>query len=303
MKYLDFREAKSVFKDDRNVMEFLRKKSNEDSNTSEIIEIAYDLQAGSYIKHVTAALEKTKLYADELHSLLTPHLTDGCSILDVGTGELTTLSLLANKLDDRVSKIFAFDISWSRLSKGLGFWNRTVTKQHINLSAFVADIKKIPLAAKSIDVVTSNHALEPNGKNLASLLSELFRVCKRKCVLFEPSYEHNSREGKKRMDSLGYIKGLEETVKVLGGTLIDFELVKNTDNPLNPTACYVIDPPLEEVSEALNENKFSVPGTSFPLILNNGFMESAETGLLFPVLNNIPILKEDSAILASSLFD
>ena len=75
------------------------------------------------------------------------------------------------------------------------------TKHKTNLLyPFVADIKSIPLASNSIDVITSCHALEPNGKSLNLLLKELFRVAKNKLILFEPSYELNSKEGKRRKD-------------------------------------------------------------------------------------------------------
>ena len=302
MKHLKLRKAKSVYKNGGNITEFLRKEFRSKSNTSEIIEIAYDLQAGSYIDYVVNFPEETNLYAEELHSLLAPHLSDGCSILDVGTGELTTLTNLVNRLDCRVAEIFAFDISWSRLHKGLSYWNQSVIKQDFNLSTFVADIKKIPMIDKSVDIAISSHALEPNGKSLTSLLSEIFRVSKNKCVFFEPSYEYNSRDGKQRMDKLGYIKDMEGSVKALGGKLIDFKLLKNPVNKKNPTACFVISPPVENFDKFQSDLKFSVPGTNFPLKLSNEFMVSEDTGLVFPILDKIPVLKEDAAILATGMF-
>ena len=303
MEHLKLRKAKSIYKKGQNVTEFLRKEFRSKSNTSEIIEIAYDLQAGSYIDYAINFPEITNLYADELHSLLAPHLSDGCSILDVGTGELTTLSNVVNRLDCRVEEIFACDISWSRLHKGLSYWDQCVVKQDFNLSTFVADIKKIPMLDKSVDVAITSHALEPNGESLSSLLSEIFRVSKDKCVFFEPSYEYNSRDGKQRMDKLGYIKDMEGNVKALGGKLIDFKLLKNPVNKINPTACFVISPPSNNLDEFQSDLKLSVPGTNFPLRLSNGFMVSEDTGLVFPILNNIPVLKEDAAILATGMFN
>ena len=90
-----------------------------------------------------------------------------------------------------------------------------------------ADIKSIPLKSNSIDVIISNHALEPNGKYLSDLIKELFRVVKKKLILFEPSYELNSLKGKKRMDKLGYIKNIKSTVKNLGGSLVEIIPIKN----------------------------------------------------------------------------
>lgn len=146
MNHIDIRKAKEIHKEGGNITKYLREKFKEDANTSEIIEIAYDLQAGSYIKNVNESREKAVIYATEMHSLLAPHLTPGCSLLDVGTGELTTLSLIANQLDNRVSEVFALDISWSRLSKGITFWKNTVIDSRVDLSVFVADIKKNPIS-------------------------------------------------------------------------------------------------------------------------------------------------------------
>ncbi len=304
MKYLNVSKAKSVYAAGGNVTEYLRKEIGSPVNTSEIIEIAYDLQAGSYIEGVQENMGQAKASACELARLLAPHMEDGNTLLDVGTGELTTLSLLLASLDMKIGHAFAFDISWSRLYKGLEF-SHTILKENASLiTPFVADMKAIPLADKCIDVVTSSHALEPNGGNLSGLLKELFRVCKEKLVLFEPSYELNSDEGRKRMDRLGYIKDIEGTVAKLGGKLLDVTPVSNVANPLNPTACYVIEPAKRDFRSAApsgDRAAFTVPGTAFELMKTDGFWYSKETGLAFPELKGIPILKSVNGILASHL--
>ncbi|WP_346911516.1 class I SAM-dependent methyltransferase [uncultured Roseibium sp.] len=304
MKYLNVSKAKSVYAAGGNVTEFLRKETGSPVNTSEIIEIAYDLQAGSYIEGVQANMGQAKAYAGELAGLLAPHMEDGKTLLDVGTGEMTTLSLLLASLDQKIGTAFAFDISWSRLYKGLGFSRSLLKDQSSLITPFVADMKAIPLADKCIDVVTSNHALEPNGGNLSGLLTELFRVCREKLVLFEPSYELNSDEGRQRMDRLGYIKDIEGAVAKLGGSLLDVVPVPNVANPLNPTACYVIEPAKNDflsVGPSGERAAFTVPGTAFELMKTDGFWYSKETGLAFPELKGIPVLKSDNGILASHL--
>ena len=203
-------------------------------------------------------------------------------------------------IDIGLSNVLAFDISWSRLFKG-GKFHQKNNKTNISIEAFVADIKEIPLHGKCIDVVTSNHALEPNGRNLPILLKELFRITKRKLVLFEPSYELNSKEGKERMDRLGYIKNIEAEVEKLGGKVTDIIPICNTSNPLNPTACYVIEPASVK-SVSLESPKYCVPGTDLKMENNGSFLLSKDTGLVFPVLDGIPILRTNSAILATSKF-
>lgn len=301
MNYLNLIEAKEIYKQGKNVTDYLRNKFEKDRNTSEIIEIAYDLQAGSYIEFVNAQRQKTELYTNELGGILNKHIKSCNSLLDVGTGELTTLSLILNCTDIEMPNVLAFDISWSRLKKGIQFHETTNEKRNINIETFVADIKEIPLHEKCVDVVTSSHALEPNGKNLRLLLKELFRITKRKVVLFEPSYELNSKEGKERMDNLGYIKDVQGEAENLGGKVTDIIPIENTINPLNPTACYVIEPPIDDCL-TLDNPVFCVPGTNFRLNKTGSFYESKDTGLIFPVLENIPILRRNSAILATAKF-
>ena len=298
MKFIDVLEAKSIYQKGENVTNYLRQKFASEDNTSEIIEIAYDLQAGSYVENVKSNFDKADSYANELCNILSDNLERGESLLDVGTGEITTLTLVLNKLKTELSNIVALDISWSRLSIGMQF-HRENRRSKFPLKVFVADIKAIPLHEKCVDVVTSSHALEPNGRNLEALLLELFRVTKKKLVLFEPSYELNSEEGKVRMDKLGYIKDIEATVSRLGGKVIDVVPIRHTINPLNPTACYIIEPP-SHIGKHLDIVTFCVPGTNFGLKSDGQFLFSQDTGLVFPVLDDIAVLKTSSAILATS---
>lgn len=297
MKFIDVLEARSVYQNGENVTSYLRAKFSSADNTSEIIEIAYDLQAGSYAEDVKKNLDKAQTYASELASILNTHLECGDSLLDVGTGEMTTLTLLLNKLDIELKDILAFDISWSRLAVGIEFHQQNRNSK-LPLQTFVADIKEIPLHAKCVDVVTSSHALEPNGKNLETLLRELFRITKKRLVLFEPSYELNSQQGKARMDRLGYIKDIAGVVSRLGGKLIDVVPIKYSANPLNPTACYIIEPSGQNEVH-IESVTFCVPGTNFKLEPVKQFLFSKDTGLVFPVLDEIPVLKNSSAILAT----
>ena len=106
------------------------------------------------------------------------------------------------------------------------------------------------------------------------------------------------------MDSLGYIKGLQSEIELAGGVLSDFIPVDNPLNPLNPTACYVITLPANDsivLRAGLQHPCFTIPGTDFNLEENDGFFLSPQTGLAFPILKAIPVLKRDSAILATAL--
>ena len=241
-------------------------------------------------------------------SILDNHTTEADSLLDIGTGELTTLSHLIRRLENKPKEVFAFDISWSRIYKGITYAKDVMGVDYKLLKPFVADISEIPLLDKSINITTSSYALEPNGGKLKELLGELFRVTIDKLVLVEPCFEINTEEGKQRMERLGYIKNIDGAVEELGGKLIEKIIIKNISNPLNPTVCFIIIPPplVKEISPNKSDIKsgiFSVPGTNIPLKEVEDYYFSNQVGLCYPTLKSIPILKSNASILASSLCD
>lgn len=306
-KYFDLLAAKIAYKDGKNVTELLRFQKNTLENTPEIIETAYDLQAGSYIENFLKNPKQSSAYSAELAEILDLHLKKNDSLLDVGTGELTTLSQILLRLQLQPTSVFAFDISWSRIKKGISFAKEHLKDDYKIINFFVADLNEIPLLSKSINITTSSHALEPNGGNLKEIMRELFRVTIDKLVLFEPCFEINSKEGKHRMEKLGYIKDMDGVISELGGKLLNKIKIKNLSNPLNPTVCFIIKPPPTEEGHSNTTSTprdiFSVPGTNIPLEKIDTFYFSNKVGLCYPTLKNIPILKSNAAILASSLCD
>ena len=86
MNFIDILEAKSIYQKGENIINYLRQKLGSEDNTSEIIEIAYDLQAGSYVENVKSNFDKVDSYANELSNILNDNLEHGDSLLDVGTG-------------------------------------------------------------------------------------------------------------------------------------------------------------------------------------------------------------------------
>jgi hypothetical protein len=193
--------------------------------------------------------------------------------------------------------VYNLEISWSRIYKGCSFWNN-VHNGSINMNPLVADMLEIPLPTKSVDIITSSHALEPNGNRLDKILNELFRVSRYKCILFEPHYENCSREGKERMDKLGYIKDIQKTVCQLGGIVEEIIPITNFASSLNPTSCFVIKVPNSDI-KYYEGNCFTVPGTNFMLKKYDDCYHSIDTGLVFPSIKSIPILRSQNAILAS----
>ena len=294
-------KAKSAYESGKNIIEQLSRDNSVDASDRTVIELAYDLQAGSYIRKAKSDSSAYQTCCDEMSEFLAQYVGKGELLLDVGTGELTTLSMIMAGNSILECEIYAFDLSWSRLAHGLPFWEEVVGGSRKKPTVFCADMFAIPLRANAVDVVTSAHALEPNGNDLRAILEELFRICRKKLVLFEPSYELNTDEGKARMDRHGYIKGLEETVESLGGAVMEVTPLRHPVNPLNPTVCYVIDPPETDAGiDGQRKPVFTAPGSELILSKSDGYFISPETGLVFPSLAGIPILKTEAAIIATS---
>src|SRR5215471_17076689 len=90
-RYVNFPEARQAYARGENVTLHLQRQLSISDNTPEIIEIAYDLQAGSYVAYAKERGTELERYAAEIARILTPYVTAEASILDVGCGELTTL--------------------------------------------------------------------------------------------------------------------------------------------------------------------------------------------------------------------
>lgn len=293
--------ARQAFSAGDNVTATLRAALGVDRNTPDIIEAAYELQAGSYVEAVTTDRASAEARAKEMSNWLASSLREGDTLLDAGTGEMTMLSLVLGSLGAAPAHTFAFDISWSRLRIGQSFVAETLPGAlGYSLHPLVAQMGAIPLADGVVDITTTCHALEPNGQQLEPLLKELMRVTRRRLVLFEPSYENASAVGQARMERLGYIRGLADTAERLGGRVLETAPMAHVSNPLNPTHVFVVDveralPPREK----LEVGALTVPGTQMTLEKVGDHLFCEEAGLVFPIIDGLPVLKLESGVWAS----
>ena len=303
-KYLAISKAIQAYKKGKNITETLRESFSETSNTSEIIEIVYDLQSGSYIEYAKNNLPQINAYTKELAQIIDKHTSSDQKLLDLGSGELTNLTMILNNLKNVPKQIFASDISWSRLWTGTSYAKEHCPDFFDRLNLFVGDMLEMPILDKSIDIAISSHSLEPNGGREIEILSELFRITKKKLLLFEPCYETNSEEGKKRMEKLGYIRDLDSAIKQLGGKLIEkIEIKHHNGEPLNPTTLFHVQLPSYDSNfvDKDSETIFSTPGANNKLVKMDNFYFSNTFRLSYPIIKGIPILKSESAIITTAI--
>ena len=300
MRYPDILDAIAIYRRNGNVARTLRAKRSRKTNGVPIIEVAYDLQAGTYVE---AALARPQLYRDlaaEAASLLAPLLRRNDLILDIGSGEFTILSGIANECLSTDQRVLGCELSLSRISIGREYMARALRFDLKDaIFPFVGEFGRLPLADKSIDIVISSHAIEPNRGSERAILRELVRVARRALLLIEPCYENASEEIRARMDAHSYARGIGAAIKAAGASLHDPMPMRNSGNPLNPSFAFMAN--LDEPTSPRPDQYWSCPETGLPLEDRGSIFFSPGSLLAYPVIDSTPVLRRDAAILYSAL--
>jgi len=284
-----------------NVMEYARREAGAEDNFLAATLVAYDLQSGSYVTHVTADRESNDHWCAQLAGILSALLDAGSSLLEVGCGEATTLAGVLERLPAAPAHALGFDISWSRCAVGRE-WLKSRSQQ---AALFVADLFSIPLETNSVDVVYTSHSLEPNGGREEAALLELLRVARRAVVLVEPLYELAPPEAQARMRSHGYVRNLKATAERIGGRVADYRLLPYCGNLLNPSGLLVIEkcaavcPEVTGGGPGFGEIAWRCPFSHAAMRAGSEAFFCAESGLAYPCLRGIPLLRSEHAVAAS----
>lgn len=285
---------RAAFDRGENAMEYARKESGKNINLPVATLIAYDLQAGSYVDLARSNPSNNDRWCQQLTKLIAPYLVSSGSLLEVGCGEATTLAGVIKHLPVKPSAAYGFDISWSRCSVGSSWLKEKETEATL----FVSDLFAIPLEDNSIDVVYTSHSLEPNGGREEEALRELLRIAKRAVVLIEPIFELASPEAQQRMTHHGYVKSLKKTAENLGVAVSEYRLLDYISNPLNPSGSLI----MEKTSDSAPAvTLWRCPMTNSPLQPQDDVYFAEQTGLAYPVLRGIPLLRTEHAVVASKL--
>jgi ubiquinone/menaquinone biosynthesis C-methylase UbiE/uncharacterized protein YbaR (Trm112 family) len=264
------------------------------SNSPKIIELAYDLQAGVYCDaymHKKSIQEYYINIAKELSEIIHNLCPNVTSILEAGIGEGNCIGELLNHFNDDIESA-GFDISWSRVAYARAWLGK---KKHVNSKLFTGDLLNIPCAENSFDIVYTLHAVEPNKGNEEEIIRELYRVARKYLILMEPSYELANDEAKKRMEALGYIRGLESIAEKNRYNIIEYKLSPYASNSLNPTAIMII----EKGGSSIHDFKIACPQFKSKLEDIDGALYSIEGMKVYPIINGIPCLRIENSIIAS----
>lgn len=287
---MDLLQLKTLYEKGVNIIEHLEQLGH---TRSEAIAISYDLQAGSYIKYAEESGVYLNEYTGEIADILNGLSANAESIMEAGVGEATTLSNVRTRLNFEPDSV-GFDISLSRVLFGRKYFT---SKGKGAARFFVGDLFNIPFADNSVDIVYTSHSIEPNGGREKEALSELYRVAGKYLVLFEPSYELATTDGKNRMDRLGYVKGLVDTARELGMKVVDYRLTKVCSNPLNPTAMLLIEK--DRDAQSRRQADYCCPETRKPLELSHGCYWAEASMKVYPVVLDIPCLTGKHGVVAT----
>lgn len=286
---------RAAYERGENAMEYARQVAGTAGNSVAATLIAYDLQAGSYVAGARAKPEYNSRWCTQLAGILDPLLTSQCSLLEVGCGEATTLAGVLQRLNSTPSYALGLDISWSRCNEGYGW----LAEKKASARLFVADLFNIPLEDESVDVVYTSHSIEPNGGREESAIRELMRVARRAVVLVEPIYELANTEAQSRMRSHGYVRGLKETAERLGANVNGYRLLDHTSNPLNPSGLVLIEK--NGSGKSGTAPAWCCPLTHAQMSDLGDVFVSEKTGLAYPVLRSIPLLRAEHGVVASKI--
>jgi len=291
------KQVENIYRQDGNIIEYLRKINDNENNSAESILLSYEFQSGSYVDAYLKNPDETEKYTNQIVEEIRglqknePFIT----ILEAGVGEATTFKNIITKLECKSENCYGFDISWSRVKVAKDFLNQYQTGGKTG-HLFTGDLSAIPIRDCSIDVVYTSHAIESNGGRSDQILKELYRITKKYLLLFEPDYDFACDEGKKRMEKYGYVRGLADSALELGYDVVKRAPLKYVANPLNPTSVIIIKKPETEQVEN-GGTLFQCPVTKTSLLNHKEVYFTPSGYLMYPVIKEIPCLLESNAIL------
>ena len=291
---------KAAYACGENAMAWARANSAFTDNTIVSTLIAYDLQAGTYVEGARSNPAYINSWCAQLAGLLDPYIVAGDRILEVGVGEATTLAGVMKAIECQDISAYGFDLSWSRISVA----QKWAEENSITPRLFVGDLFNIPLADTSMDVVYTSHSLEPNGGKEEIAIKELLRIARKAVVLVEPCYELASEKAQQRMRAHGYVRGLKATAEALGVNVVDHRVLDVCGNPLNPSGVMTLVKPdiATKIYSAIEDKGgWQCPLTGAPLTDKGGYFYADSVGIAYPLLQGVPLLRPEHAIIASKL--
>ena len=298
LKY-NIKELRELYNRGVNITVELQNRLHSQENSLEAIRLAYDFQAGTYVEHYLSNKEYCHKVSDIVSDKIKACFPDAKSVLDVGCGELTGTMSLYKKLCN-FDYFYGCDLSLSRLFVGRKFL-RDNDFEDTKIRCYTGSMTHLPHPDNSIDLIISQHALEPNRGRELDILKELLRVARCGLLLMEPDYKNACSEQKRRMDKLGYVNRLEESFEQLG-VGFDISPMDIWDDVLNKASLFsVFKQNKTEVGAPPKD--FIDPISKTALIKNSNYYFSIDQGLLYPIVKKIPVFDATNSVVCTKYLD
>lgn len=304
---------KELYSKNINIMKYFREHSDvRESNSMDAVLCSYDYQAGSYtdIYKSDKIIKGTYLYKGEYIDLTPGEYTrlaaqglagvmnklEFKTMLEVGVGEATTICDILLDLGQK-KNAYGIELSLSRL-----FYAKKFSEEKkVNIDFAVGDMFSLPFDDNSMDLVFTYYCMDAHRGKEKAAISEMLRVSRRYLILVEPTYELGNEETKKRIDEQCYIKNLVETLKDVDADIMEHRLFDIFT--FNNNAAITV---LEKRDKKAQESKlilYSCPRCKKKLLRHKGNLFCEDCYHIYPVINDIPILQEDNAILCSKYLE
>ena len=310
---------KELYSKKLNIMKYFREQGEcQDGNSMDAVLCAYDYQAGDYTRNYYSeklvkdtyvwkekeeeAYKKVDLTSGEFTRFAAKSIAKEMkalefnSILEVGIGEATTICDILLDLPDK-KNVYGIELSLSRLYYAREF----VEQKKVSIELAVGDMFSLPFEDDSVDLVFTYYCIDAHRGKEKQALEEMLRVSRKYIILVEPTYELGNEETKKRIDEQRYINNLVETlssmnVKILEHRLFDIFTYNNN------SAITILEKTTKKEKE-MKKIFYACPNCKKKLIKHEGNYFCENCYNVYPVLNNIPILLENNAVLCSKYLE
>jgi len=277
--------ALEAFKKGDNIVNTLRKIG---VNKSDCIELAYEIQAGSY----TLEFNDDELARNKaLHTIINRFtvIKDVKSIGVFGIGEAKNwIGYKGN-----INNLFGVELSFSRLR-----WAYKNLEKVPDINSFhliKGDASEKIFNKNSFDISITLHSIEPNGNEQGtSILHNVIESSSKYVILFEPDYSTAHKEMKERMEKNDYVRNIADQLsKINSINIIDKFVMDIQQNPDNLTTCWIIEK-TNKVDSVIN--KMVCPFTNGSMKEYNDMIYSPKAGVGYPIINGYYFLNKNDAV-------
>ena len=286
-KTTNYRVAKEAYARNENI---IQKLTSLGVDKSVCIEIAYEIQAGSY----TSAFSESEFGSKRnkvLHDIIRRYsdLDDVANVGVFGVGEA------ANWIgfDGVVKSFYGVELSYSRLRYAR---SNIAELNGIQKSTLIkGDASEVIFNSNSFDLTMTLHSIEPNGNVQGEkMLKNVINYSSRYIILFEPDYSTAPAPMKSRMEANGYVCNIQDVIDSDSSvSMVDKFLLDIQENKDNLTTCWILK---KNTFEDSVDHKLVCPYSNNTLVDFEGSKYSSDSGLIYPVIDDILFINKQDAI-------